>query len=174
MFIAIVSSYGRSMDVCLFFHVSFQKIFVPLPFWDSSILDMPPHFLGFFVSLLLEPIFEEVLHPFLPNPALHRGGHETLLVHSRLRWYGHVNWQDTKYQIWEVMKLEVGGKIKLNKINCGKNVWKIIWGNLVWNNKMQKIGKDITLRLKQKLPTPVCWNNGIKRDVAGCWKLIRV
>ena len=37
---------------------------------------------------------------------------------------------------------------------------------------MCKIGEDGVVRIKSKLPTPACWDNGIKMDVAVYYMLL--
>ena len=59
----------------------------------------------------MEPILGKSHTPAL-NPTLYEGGDETMLVHTPFQWNDHVIRQDTKYQIWEFMEPEVGGKRK--------------------------------------------------------------
>ena len=64
------------------------------------------------------------------------------------------------------MKLETGGKRKQSspRKSCEKCV-KIDFARFGLSRKMQKIAKDGKPKLKQKLPTPACRDNGIKTEI---------
>ena len=92
---------------------------------------------------------------------------ENMIIQSRLRWYGHVMRGDINSQILEVKEVEITGKKEegSTKEIVGR-VRKERFG-MIWLEKRGCVRskKNDKSELEQKLLTPACRDNDIKKDV---------